>query len=145
MSASLVTPAAAALTSADPMRRLQRLQLQLIDGRLEAGQGQATPQDSKFQDAILGLIESLATDDVKTYQPQIEQFLVQLGTPALPFLLKGLIHAATPVRTTCAMALIRLGPDVVPDLIAFHHRHLPHHAHLSWTTGLILEHLQAAI
>lgn len=85
------------------------------------------------------LIESLEEAD-NTNAVKVENLLLRIGRPTVPYLLKGLKSSDTKIKSVCTMTLIRMGETVSADLKAFYLRHMIHSKH-RWVGEFILNEL----
>ncbi len=117
---------------------LESIKLQLIEGN-----GYAVVKDSvSLEEMIEYLIESVeegAGEDGLTAS-KAETLLARIGKPAIPYLLKGLKHTDTTVKSVCAMALIRIGQPCVKQLNEFYVRNASR-ARVKWVMEFVLSEL----
>lgn len=85
------------------------------------------------------LIESLEGAD-NANAVKVENLLLRIGRPAVPYLLKGLKSADNKVQSVCTMTLVRMGEAVVEDIKSFYLRHMAHSKH-RWVAEYILSEL----
>jgi len=113
------------------------IKLALIENNLDR---QATLIDDSAAvpfttEALNSLVEALAFAD-KALSHDIETLLYKSGQAVVPLLLNGLLAANVNIKSTCAMALIRMGRTVMTDLNRFYDAHC-HNTDLTHTLAFI--------